>query len=1026
MSMTDSTSSQVAEPHFPKSDEEKVAWLRLGRVIEYPKTVPPSFDAAAWDRVRTVRAETLLALFADKSKPCSVPIRLRHVIVEGDLRVNYAVCLFEVSIKEDSTFTSDVNFSYTKFQGVLDLRGATFAKGFKLDSASCSFDLQLDQTNFNGEASFARVSVEGRLTASGARFKKKASFGGLGCSKVASFHSLLKDHVAEVTTFEDEANFSDSKWDATIGFDGVQFCGKLDFGRSVIEGNALFRPALLEDGKRLPVHFKGPVSFTDSSIGGSAVFDSTEFDKDAEWRRSRIGRGLYLRGAKFGPDSKASFENIQIDGPVAGDGVHFGGACSFEAAQIKGNAVFRCNLDRAIQTKFLGGLNFRDSSIGGNANFGGAQFYAQKTEPEPPAADFSRSHIGGAAFFGSIGRRDGKIFESKFVGKAFFDDISIEGTAGFAGCRFSSLAQFRRVQVGSSAFFATTDVGGKLAGTHFAGASDFREGHFHGSIDFSGAYFGGNAIWDRSVIEGAVFFRPVFIDPGVISVAFAGSASFRDAQISGVADFSGSDFCQEANFIRAKFGSSLFFSALKSPGGELVPTRFGGGLKMFRCQIAGDLAMDGSQHEALAELESVQVQGTLLCRAAWYPEIEPVRVKFGRGARFFAAIVNGTADFSGSDFEGSANFGYIKVGGSMVFRPPPNNWGGTSARFKDANFSGAIISGGAEFEGVHFAKSARFQEARIGGTFRIGRVEFGDRADFRRFEVQGDAHFSSVSFDETDFEGSHFGKLCQFDSGSFLKGLNFSRVRVDGLLILSAMELLGAFRLEDSSVSGVTFELDQEKSSARLNLKGFTFGRLNGDWRDLFRLIPDDPEGKSHLQAYTQLERYFRSVGYERDADDVYVARRNNEWQLLRDGVFRHPEPGASRIHSLFRFLEDSVVRYVFHYGMPSYRLIGVAFVLFLFGVAMLSLPCAVRRGDMGIDSSSLTFLQRVVQALAAFSASVIPGASKITDLRPSFERIYMNGLTFTQGSASLGLLIYTCVSVSLASLAGLIKRKQA
>jgi hypothetical protein len=78
----------------------------------------------------------------------------------------------------------------------------------------------------------------------------------------------------------------------------------------------------------------------------------------------------------------------------------------------------------------------------------------------------------------------------------------------------------------------------------------------------------------------------------------------------------------------------------------------------------------------------------------------------------------------------------------------------------------------------------------------------------------------------------------------------------------------------------------------------------------------------------------------------------------------------------------------------------------------------------MGIDSSSLTFSQRVVQALGALSASVIPGAAKITNLRPSFERIYINGVTFTQGVAGLGLLIYTCISVSLASLAGTYQTK--
>jgi len=292
---------------------------------------------------------------------------------------------------------------------------------------------------------------------------------------------------------------------------------------------------------------------------------------------------------------------------------------------------------------------------------------------------------------------------------------------------------------------------------------------------------------------------------------------------------------------------------------------------------------------------------------------------------------------------------------------------------------------------------------------------------------QGDAYFDNdVRFNTVSFAGSHFGKQCLFTGAALPSGLNFSWVRVDGLLSFANASLSEDVMLDGSIVNSVSLEIDPNSSPRQLNLKGFTYGQLTGQWKKLFRLVPDDPKAKTHLQAYTQLEKYFHSVGYDRDADEVYLARRKKEWEMIWGNVVgRRSESQESWFHSFFRFLEDSVVRFIFSYGVPSYRLLAFASVLVVAGVAMLCLPCAVRLGDRGVDSSELNMWNRIIAAVGAFFAGLIPGVSKITDWRPSFERMYANGPQFTQCAAALSLVIYGCVSISLASLAGLIKRKQ-
>ena len=462
-------------PPYPVSEEQKLEWLRKGRIIHYPAERPVHLSVSSWDSIRTVRAGMLLSLFDRASRSCPVPIRLKHAIIEGDFRLRHLICSFEFSATEECAFTSEVDFSYTKFDGILDLSSASFAKRARLDFAHCGYDLRLNRAEFLDEASFVGISVGGRLNGRGACFSSRANFAGIHCSQIASFRSETPDQLDQgITTFTKDAAFLDAKFDGTIDFDGVQFAGKLDFSRCSVAGNAFFRPVhLLGSHHRMPVRFMGTVSFTDSVIGGSAVFEFAEFGKELRLNRARVGGGLYCKEALFGPGARAVFDNLQTGGPAFFDGAQFAAAVNFESVQIKGSLSFRGNVDKTLPTRFGDAASFKDCVIGGNASFGGANFWGRGEPSKRVAADFSRVRIGGSAFFGALGTAGQSLLQTRFMGKAYFDDLSVQGVCIFGGALFSGDLYFRRAQVGSSTYFAPIEIGEQMAHTYLAGASNF-------------------------------------------------------------------------------------------------------------------------------------------------------------------------------------------------------------------------------------------------------------------------------------------------------------------------------------------------------------------------------------------------------------------------------------------------------------------------------------------------------------------------------------------------------------------------
>lgn len=199
---------------YPKTIEEKRAWLQAGRVIRYPKDRPEDEDEAAWDTTRTIPASMLQQLLKEDSPASVVPIRLRHVIVDGDLELSYATCAAEFSATEESRFTGKVNFSYCKFLGLAEFTDCHFARRALFEFASFAYDLRIAMAVFEDEALFRGIAVGGRIIARGATFGT-ANFWAASCSKTASFNTYAdKDSgKRQATRFNGEALFGETRFD---------------------------------------------------------------------------------------------------------------------------------------------------------------------------------------------------------------------------------------------------------------------------------------------------------------------------------------------------------------------------------------------------------------------------------------------------------------------------------------------------------------------------------------------------------------------------------------------------------------------------------------------------------------------------------------------------------------------------------------------------------------------------------------------------------------------------------------------
>lgn len=506
-----------------------------------------------------------------------------------------------------------------------------------------------------------------------------------------------------------------------------------------------------------------------------------------------------------------------------------------------------------------------------------------------------------------------------FGGQVSFRNAYIQGEARFSGASFHKAATFVWAHVKGPTTFGTDEQG--LHAAEFHAEADFRDAALTGDADFEGVIFS----------QGDALFT---------SVRFGGTAVFKGANFKAQGKFDGVRVGEELNFEGAKF-ESLTAEAV-----------------FDKAEVSGSLFFANSRFAGEAKFEGMKVEGT----AAQF-----LNAEFSRPVTFVNADFRGSVEFKGAKFhDGSApNFGGVHFSRGCYFQ---------NSQFHDeAHFQAVQFDDEAFFQGVRFHKRARFEASHFSGMVR--------------FDAQG-ANLGTSFTEQVCFDHAKFDRDARFDDTVFERGASLREA---------------SFRVIYLAPNGRVGNAEQFQGA--VNLTGCTYDRIQVDWRRLLgRLSPQD------RQPYMQLEKTLRGLGQDKAADDVYLERKRVEGDRLT--------PQQDNV----RWLLDRIYRCGANYGVRPIRLAVFALAMIGLGGMVFRCPQAVRAKDKSVcpiaEDKRLACPDSMRFSLRTFLPVDIP-------LLPGCEATENRalGLKYSDWATMLRLAGWILVPIGVASLAGLLRR---
>jgi uncharacterized protein YjbI with pentapeptide repeats len=630
-------------------------------------------------------------------------------------------------------------------------------------------------------------------------------------------------------------------------------------------------------------HFLGTESKREREVDAVLILHAVETGLRVDVRRAIIKGTLELRSINAeaeiclaGCDFKdrARFSYCAFKENVDLSGSIFRKGCCFRAAAIAGEL-------RLIGATFGGPIaRFDDLQVQGVTWMDRVRFNTRTS--------FRRAKFGKSAFFRHC-RFDGRANfeeaqfsgEAAFTGAVFghkvsFGSVRILGQAGFIGVSFKNDVSFNAARIESHALFRGGRGSAMVA--RFDGSADFTACQINSSADFRGAHFKGRANFNSVHIGGDAYFWSETGKTPIVTI-FEQEADFTGARFGGEADFSG----------------VIFAEAFRKESYVIQP-------EVDQTKLTSDAALAASgQREISKQLPYISFNGATFDGHARFSSVadekhEALVTVFGLDADFTSARIGGLALFEGVRFERNAYFNFVHVAGNARFsllsgNPPPRT---IFSGF--ANFTGTKISGNATFRGAWFLSKATFNGMQIAGIADFECNKFEGPTAFDHANFSQDVHFERALFrPEFSFREASFGVVCFSTDG-----------KVDG----------------DNQFQG------------QLDLTGFTYNRIQVDWQSVLIKSDGSPRISFDLQSYNQLEKTFRLVGKDREADRIYLERcrveRRKKWNQGK---------GVKRLGWVGSALYGTIA----NYGVRPVRLAVYSFVLIVVGAIVFSQPGAVK-----------------------------------------------------------------------------------
>ena len=545
-----------------------------------------------------------------------------------------------------------------------------------------------------------------------------------------------------------------------------------------------------------------------------------------------------------------------------------------------------------------------------------------------------------------------------------------------------------KLDAGDAIVFPPGDEAGRTIQAEWIAAVATPRGHFEQPLRIANARIEGPL-----VVAGAVFERPVaFVRCWFDSGINAQRATFRHAliqrrcQVEGALSLHRIDAAYDVAFTDCDFRGAFY---------------------MIGARVAQFVNASGSRFRRMS-CEGLHARSLMFSVTKTGKAFAPVH--FLGEVTFKDARIGFGADFSSAVFDGNATFERLEVGGTVFVRPATLTPSSTPVPL----------------------------DSRSPVEFR-GNVNFMDAAAkafiFRRVTVRGDANFRRLRCDEAWFEDTHFEGSVALGGANIGADLHWGRVRSTARIGMQRLTVGGALWLMNSEAAS----LDMRRSrigvlapffhdskpgdkpfNAPMNLRGATFERLDDDWRHFLKLIQpfsSDP--------YDSLERYLRSSGEEREANDVYFERRRREGQVQRARVvesLRKRRFGeASR--DLRRVFVDAIEHHLAGYGVRSLRLFVATVTLLILGALVFMRDDALRPKQGSAHASDEEAI--VYSAALAIPLVQLPPLDR---WRPSDAPIRFAAyrtIRYETFAVVYRLLCFVLVPLTIAAITGLLHRRE-
>lgn len=320
----------------------------------------------------------------------------------------------------------------------------------------------------------------------------------------------------------------------------------------------------------------------------------------------------------------------------------------------------------------------------------------------------------------------------------------------------------------------------------------------------------------------------------------------------------------------------------------------------------------------------------------------------GQVASFRGCCFKKYADFDGAVFLGGADFSNIDCGLSVTFirsrfeceTEPFDMWNARIGNILDC--SRMVARGSASFERVRCRiirlNDVRFESSAepvmleflcLEGALYCNDAVFEGPVSFNGMRAEG-AFFHDTRFNDSgegvDFRHSCFQVNLQLRRAFFQGPISLESARIGAKLILGRAVFKNNLSLCNATIGRLELGETSGLAEDSVDLRGFRFesiddAKIHGPW-----LLQAQESRSFSRDPYIQLEQYFRSVGDDTDADDMYYRGRC----ALREHALQDGKP----IHwSKSQNLGDLILKWLTGYGVKTERVMLPIVVLLLVAV---------------------------------------------------------------------------------------------